>query len=104
MPALDPTIKQRLLQHLDTCVAELDLDFGLSSSAESNKETVKAEADSEARPDSSTAGGDENNNGNTVVCTLRYWMVKITHEYRIFRTCSCLGGYEFPAIMNLSAT
>jgi hypothetical protein len=70
MPALDPTIKQRLLQHLDTCVAELDLDFGLSSSAESNKDTVKAEADSEARPDSSTTGGDENNNGNTVVCML----------------------------------
>lgn len=69
MPALDPTIKQRLLQHLDTCVAELDLDFGLSS-AESNKDTVKAEADSEARPDSSTTGGDENNNGNTVACTL----------------------------------
>lgn len=76
MPTLDPTIKQRLLQHLDTCVAELDLDFGLSSSAESNKDTVKAEADSEARPDSSTTGGDENNNGNTVACTLWYWMVK----------------------------
>jgi hypothetical protein len=63
-PALDPTIKQRLLRHLDTCVAELDLDFGLSSSAEGNRDAVKAEADSEARPDSSTTmGGDENNNG-----------------------------------------
>ncbi|PSN50556.1 hypothetical protein C0J52_03517 [Blattella germanica] len=68
-PALDPTIKQRLLRHLDTCVAELDLDFGLAGSPESNKESgaspVKAEADSEARPDSSTTtGGDENNNSH----------------------------------------
>lgn len=63
-PALDPTIKQRLLRHLDTCVAELDLDIGLSSSAEGKRDAVKAEADSEARPDSSTTtGGDENNNG-----------------------------------------
>ena len=64
-PALDQTIKQRLLRHLDTCVAELDLDIGLSSSAEGKRDAVKAEADSEARPDSSTTtGGDENNNGN----------------------------------------
>jgi hypothetical protein len=71
-PALDPTIKQRLLRHLDTCVAELDLDIGLSSSAEGNRDTVKAEADSEARPDSSTAtGSDENNNGNQAMnCAL----------------------------------
>jgi hypothetical protein len=60
-PALDPTIKQRLLRHLDTCVAELDLDIGLSSCAEGKTDTVTAEADSEARPDSSS---DENNNGN----------------------------------------
>nr|CAD7195202.1 unnamed protein product [Timema douglasi] len=77
---LDPRIKQRLLRHLDSCVAELDLDFGLSPSSSSPSTTVagspdskdpvsssplaavKAEADSEARPDSSTTGGDENNN------------------------------------------
>nr|CAD7574215.1 unnamed protein product [Timema californicum] len=76
---LDPRIKQRLLRHLDSCVAELDLDFGLSPSSSSPSTAagspdskdpvsssplaaVKAEADSEARPDSSTTGGDENNN------------------------------------------
>ncbi|XP_021914475.1 transcription factor HES-1-like isoform X2 [Zootermopsis nevadensis] len=59
-PALDPAIKQRLLRHLDTCVAELDMDF----CPEGDRDAVKAEADSEARPDSSTTvGGDENNNG-----------------------------------------
>lgn len=65
-PALDPTIKQRLLRHLDTCVAELDMDFG----PESSTVAVKAEADSEERPDSSTTvGGDENNNGNAVAAS-----------------------------------
>ncbi|XP_069690654.1 transcription factor HES-1-like isoform X2 [Periplaneta americana] len=84
-PALDPTIKQRLLRHLDTCVAELDLDFGLAASPESNKDAalVKAEADSEARPDSSTTmGGDENNNSH--------------NHGAISRPASSLGGKMTP--------
>ncbi|XP_063224658.1 transcription factor HES-4-like isoform X2 [Bacillus rossius redtenbacheri] len=64
--ALDPRIKQRLLRHLDSCVAELDLDFGLaardSAPPAAPDSPVPAEADGSARPDSSTSGGDENNN------------------------------------------
>ncbi|XP_067005673.2 transcription factor HES-1 [Anabrus simplex] len=64
-PPLDPGLKQRLLRHLESCVAELDLDFGLCAAAEQPESSIKAEADSEARPDSSTTnGGDENNNSN----------------------------------------
>lgn len=68
-PNLDPTVKQRLLRHLDSCISELDLDFHLASvnPPSPSPRPIKAEADSEARPDSSTApsGGDDNNNTDT---------------------------------------
>lgn len=80
-PALDPAIKQRLLRHLDTCVAELDMDF----CPEGDRDAVKAEADSEARPDSSTTvGGDENNNGKAV--TSHFLVLWLHIHLRLFRS------------------
>ncbi|XP_023245186.1 uncharacterized protein LOC106641658 [Copidosoma floridanum] len=96
---VDPAIKQRLLRHLDSCVAELDLDLGsrpdsgLGSSPGSVTDRVLGpaspnpldhhpipalvkqelpELEVAARPDSSTAlPGDENNNNNNNGTTSR---------------------------------
>ncbi|XP_039278999.1 protein hairy [Nilaparvata lugens] len=77
---IDPTMKQRLLRHLESCVSEIDLDFslaavksGLTDAIDNRLEdmlmAVKQEpldcddTTSPAKPDSSTVSpGDENNN------------------------------------------
>ncbi|RZF34783.1 hypothetical protein LSTR_LSTR007835 [Laodelphax striatellus] len=88
---IDPTIKQRLLRHLESCVSEIDLDFSLAAvksglkaldneadnrldqiedmlmAAECNQRIKQEPIDSDetTKPDSSTVSpGDENNNNN----------------------------------------
>ncbi|XP_014290043.1 transcription factor HES-4 isoform X2 [Halyomorpha halys] len=71
-PGLDPSVRQRLLRHLETTAAEISLDFADSHveplkpiDPETERRLEQLEEfliDDEARPDSSTAPGDENNN------------------------------------------
>lgn len=69
---MDPSVRQRLLRHLETTAAEISLDFADSHveplkpiDPETERRLEQLEEfliDDEARPDSSTAPGDENNN------------------------------------------
>lgn len=71
-PGLDPSVRQRLLRHLETTAAEISLDFTESQveplkpiDPETERRLEQLEEfliDDEARPDSSTTPGDENNN------------------------------------------
>ena len=71
-PGLDPSVRQRLIRHLETTAAEISLDFADSRveplkpiDPETERRLEQLEEfliDDEARPDSSTAPGDENNN------------------------------------------
>ncbi|KAK9500254.1 hypothetical protein O3M35_001547 [Rhynocoris fuscipes] len=76
--AIDPSVRQRLIRHLESCAAEIELDFASAAIAhepikpidseterrlEQLEELLVSESEEGARPDSSTASpGDENNN------------------------------------------
>uniref|UniRef100_A0A1B6CTN5 BHLH domain-containing protein n=1 Tax=Clastoptera arizonana TaxID=38151 RepID=A0A1B6CTN5_9HEMI len=89
---IDPNIRQRLIRHIDSCIAEIDLDFGLASIKTMDPETdqridrleemlkgekahIKTEpldCDEITKPDSSTISpGDENNNSHSNKSTKR---------------------------------
>ncbi|XP_073973512.1 uncharacterized protein isoform X2 [Rhodnius prolixus] len=75
---IDPSVRQRLIRHLESCAAEIELDFASAAVAhepikpidseterrlEQLEELLVSEGEEGARPDSSTASpGDENNN------------------------------------------
>ncbi|XP_049769061.1 transcription factor HES-4-like [Schistocerca cancellata] len=61
-PEPHASLKQRLLRHLESCVAELDLDLGLAMRAEESSKPDSSSGQAQPAPGAPAARGDENNN------------------------------------------